>query len=104
MLDRVSNSMLLKYRSPKKLYVLKGKRLAQTRMLVVLALKQAVHGVRECNRWEGYHVSFSPDGKMLALITKDGTVQFGAVMAPCSKPSKGRTFRSLQMWVSVQMA
>jgi WD40 repeat protein len=46
-----------------------------TRMQVVLALQQAVYGVRERNRFEGRRVSFSPDGKMLATVIDDGTIQ-----------------------------
>lgn len=46
-----------------------------TRMQVVLTLQQAVYGVRERNRLEGRRVSFSPDGKMLASVIDDGTIQ-----------------------------
>jgi WD40 repeat protein/energy-coupling factor transporter ATP-binding protein EcfA2 len=44
---------------------------ADTRMQVILALQQAVYGVRERNRLEGRRVSFSPDGKMLASVSLD---------------------------------
>jgi WD40 repeat protein len=50
-----------------------------TQMRVVLALQQAVYGVRERNRLDGQRVSFSPDGKMLASVSSDGTIQLWSI-------------------------
>ena len=52
----------------------------ETKMQVLTALQDAVYTIKEHNRLEGYSdavtsVSFSPDGKMLASGTADGTVK-----------------------------
>ncbi len=54
---------------------------ANSGMLVVSALQQAVYGVKERNRLEGHNckvisVSFSPDGKMIVSADEDGTIKF----------------------------
>ena len=57
---------------------------ADSLMRVVSALQQAVYGVKECNRLEGhskavYSVSFSPDGKMIASVSRDCTVKLWSI-------------------------
>ncbi|MEH2356532.1 WD40 repeat domain-containing protein [Nostoc sp.] len=53
---------------------------ADTEMRVVGALLQAVYGVKERNRIEGYNqqfvrVSFSSDGKIVAAASEDGSIK-----------------------------
>ncbi|MBD2776080.1 CHAT domain-containing protein [Iningainema tapete] len=47
---------------------------ADTRMRIVLALQQAVYGIKERIRLQGHSATFSPDGKMLATASLD-TIQ-----------------------------
>jgi WD40 repeat protein len=53
---------------------------ANTEMRVIGALRQAVYGVRERNRFEGYNqqftrASFSSDGKIIAAASEDGSIK-----------------------------
>ena len=58
--------------------------IADTRLLTVLRLQQAVYTVQERNRLEGHtdkvtSISFSPDGKMLASGSKDKTISLWSI-------------------------
>ncbi|WP_414586376.1 eIF2A-related protein [Scytonema sp. PCC 10023] len=53
---------------------------ADTKMRVLMALRQAVYEIHESNRLNGHtnwvsSVSFSPDGQMLATVSEDNTIK-----------------------------